>query len=89
MRVENLINFDLEMYPDVLDMLDGVSAGDIVRVSGAFQVKELTDKRFTASFDDTDSDIKISKKGGDEEPEIEDDQDEEETAVSTEEEAGG
>ena len=43
------------MYPDILDMLDGVSVGDVVRVSGGFVVKELSDKRLTASFDDNDS----------------------------------
>lgn len=79
MRMESLVNFDLEMYPDLLDMLEGVSAGDIVRVSGSFQVKELTDKRFSASFNDDDASVTISKEGGDdEEAEIEDDTDEEE-----------
>jgi hypothetical protein len=77
MRMESLVNFDLEMYPDILDMLEGVSAGDIVRVSGSFQVKELTDKRFSASFNDDDSDVSISKIGGDD-SEDEDDTDEEE-----------
>lgn len=84
MRMESLVNFDLEMYPDLLDMLDGVSAGDVVRVSGSFQVKELTDKRFTASFNDDDADISITKTGGDdsedEEDESEDGTVEEETA---------
>lgn len=77
MRMESLVNFDLEMYPDIMDMLEGVSAGDVVRVSGSFQVKELTDKRFSASFNDDDSDVSISKIGGDD-SESEDDTDEEE-----------
>jgi hypothetical protein len=77
MRMESLVNFDLEMYPDILDMLDGVSAGDTVRVSGSFQVKELTDKRFTASFNDEDASVSITKTGGDD-SEDEDDTDEEE-----------
>ena len=76
MRMESLVNFDLEMYPDIMDMLEGVSAGDVVRVSGSFQVKELTDKRFSASFNDDDSDVSISKIG--EDSESEDDTDEEE-----------
>ena len=77
MRMESLVNFDLEMYPDILEMLDGVSAGDTVRVSGSFQVKELTDKRFTASFNDEDASVSIKKTGGDD-SEDEDDTDEEE-----------
>ena len=76
MRMESLVNFDLEMYPDLLDMLEGVSAGDTVRVSGSFQVKELTDTRFSASFNDDDSDVSISKVGGDDE----EDQDEDDTS---------
>lgn len=80
MRMESLVNFDLEMYPDLLDMLEGVSAGDIVNVSGSFQVKELTDKRFSASFNDDDASVSISKVGGDEpEDESEDDTDTEES----------
>jgi hypothetical protein len=50
--MESVINMDLEMFPDILDMLEGVSVGDVVKVSGSFQVKELTDKRFTGSFED-------------------------------------
>lgn len=75
MQMESLANFDLEMYPDILDMLDGVSVGDKVRISGGFVVKELSDKRLTASFDDNDSSISISKTGGDEDEEAEDEDD--------------
>lgn len=84
--MESLANFDLEMYPDILDMLDGVSVGDKVRISGGFVVKELSDKRLTASFDDNDSSILITKVGGEEdeedEAEIETDSDEEEDEES-------
>jgi hypothetical protein len=50
--MESVVNMDLEMFPDILDMLEGVSVGDVVKISGSFQVKELTDKRFTGSFED-------------------------------------
>lgn len=83
--MESLVNFDLEMYPDLVDMLDGVSVGDKVRISGGFAVKELSDKRLTASFDDNDSSILITKVGGeDEEDETENetDSDEEEAEES-------
>jgi hypothetical protein len=76
MHMESITNFDLEMYPDILEMLDGVQVGDVVRISGSFQVKELSDKRFTASFDDSDSNISIVNKS--EDSESEDDTDEEE-----------
>ena len=85
MQMESLANFDLEMYPDILDMLDGVSVGDKVRISGGFVVKELSDKRLTASFDDNDSSISISKIGGDDE----EDTDEEDTDEEATEEASG
>ena len=83
--MESLANFDLEMYPDLLDMLDGVSVGDKVRISGGFVVKELSDKRLTASFDDNDSSILITKVGGEDEEdetESETDSDEEEAEES-------
>ncbi len=85
--MESLANFDLEMYPDILDMLDGVSVGDKVRISGGFVVKELSDKRLTASFDDNDSSISISKTGGDDEDEEAEDEDD--TAEEAPEESAG
>lgn len=87
MQMESLANFDLEMYPDILDMLDGVSVGDKVRISGGFVVKELSDKRLTASFDDNDSSISISKTGGDDEDEEAEDEDD--TAEEAPEESAG
>ena len=83
--MESLVNFDLEMYPDLVDMLDGVSVGDKVRISGGFLVKELSDKRLSASFDDNDSSISIAKIGGEDEEdeaESETDSDEEEAEES-------
>ena len=83
--MESLVNFDLEMYPDLVDMLDGVSVGDKVRISGGFLVKELSDKRLSASFDDNDSSISITKIGGEDEEdeaESETDSDEEEAEES-------
>ena len=85
MQMESLVNFDLEMYPDLVDMLDGVSVGDKVRISGGFLVKELSDKRLSASFDDNDSSISITKIGGEDEEdeaESETDSDEEEAEES-------
>jgi preprotein translocase subunit YajC len=85
--MESLANFDLEMYPDILEMLDGVSVGDTVRISGGFIVKELSDKRLTASFDDNDSSISISKTS--EESEGEDEEDEDDSAEEAPEETSG
>ena len=87
MQMESLANFDLEMYPDILEMLDGVSVGDTVRISGGFIVKELSDKRLTASFDDNDSSISISKTS--EESEDEDDEDEDDSSEEAPEETSG
>ncbi len=79
MHMESITNFDLEMYPDILEMLDGVKVGDVVRISGSFQVKELSDKRFTASFDDSDADISIVNTSEDSEDEDDTDDEEPET----------
>jgi hypothetical protein len=84
--MESLVNFDLEMYPDILDMLDGVSVGDTVTVSGSFQVKELTDKRFSASFND--EDVSITRIGGDDTEDEDDTDDTDEEEPEAEETAG-
>lgn len=77
MHMESLANFDLEMYPDILTMLDGIQVGDEVRLSASFTVKEMSDKKFSASFNDNDSDITISKIGGDDDEASEDSSEEE------------
>ena len=88
MHMESLVNFDLQMYPDLVDMLDGVSVGDKVRISGGFVVKELSDKRISASFDDNDSSISITKSGGDEDEDSEDEDDSDAETPETEETSG-
>ena len=75
--MESLANFDLEMYPDILTMLDGIQVGDEVRLSASFTVKEMSDKKFSASFNDNDSDITISKIGGEDDEASEDSSEEE------------
>tara|TARA_B100000989_G_C19465564_1_gene438108 strand:+ start:806 stop:1057 length:252 start_codon:yes stop_codon:yes gene_type:complete len=75
--MESLINMDLEMFPDITEMLEGVSVGDVVKVSGSFQVKELNEKRFTGSFEDKEG-ITITSEKPEDEPESEDDTDEDE-----------
>lgn len=83
MHMESLVNMDLEMFPDILDMLEGVSVGDVVELKASFQVKELTEKRFTGSFEDkkgikiTSNEESESKESTDEE---EPEEDEEETS---------
>jgi len=74
MNMESILNVNLEMYPDVVDMLEGVSVGDVVKVTASFQVKELSEKKFTGAFEDKEG-IKIT---ADESAESEDDTDEEE-----------
>lgn len=80
MHMESVINIDLEMFPDILDMLEDVSVGDVVVINASFQVKELTDKRFTGSFEDKKG-IKITSNEADkdEEEESEVDSEQEET----------
>lgn len=53
MNMENLINLDLKTYPDIAEMLEGVSPGDVVKINASFQVKELSEKRFTGTFEDS------------------------------------
>tara|TARA_Y100000004_G_scaffold165945_1_gene197247 strand:+ start:15601 stop:15852 length:252 start_codon:yes stop_codon:yes gene_type:complete len=74
MNMENIVHFDLKTFPDIADMLEGVSPGDIVKVSASFQVKELSEKRFTGAFEDKEG-ITITAEGEDSD---EDDQTEEE-----------
>jgi hypothetical protein len=53
MNMENILNFDLKTFPDIAEMLEGVSPGDVVKISASFQVKELSEKRFTGTFEDS------------------------------------
>ena len=62
MHMESILNLDLEMYPDIVEMLDGVAPGDEVEIKACFQVKVLTDKRFTGSFEDKYG-VSITEKG--------------------------
>ena len=83
MHMESLINMDLEMFPDILEMLEGVEVGDVVKISGSFQVKELTEKRFTGSFEDKKG-IKITS----DEPEESEDEEKPEDEAEEEETSG-
>lgn len=75
---------NLEMYPDINDMLDGVAVGDVVKVTACFQVKELSDKKLTGAFEDKEG-IKIKVKDA----ESEDYTDEEKSEKSDSEETSG
>lgn len=57
---------NLEMFPDITDMLDGIAVGDVVKVTASFQVKELSDKKFTGAFEDKEG-IKITASESDSE----------------------
>lgn len=76
MNMENILNFDLKTFPDIAEMLEGVSPGDIVKVNASFQVKELSEKRFTGTFEDKEG-ITITE-SADEESSSEADTDDEE-----------
>lgn len=78
MQMGSLINLDLEMYPDILEMLDGVSVGDTVSITGSFQVKELSEKKFSGSFGGEDISITSEETEDDEDYEDEEEEDLEE-----------
>lgn len=84
MNMESILNMNLEMYPDINDMLDGVAVGDVVKVTACFQVKELSDKKLTGAFEDKEG-IKIKVKDA----ESEDYTDEEKSEKSDSEETSG
>ena len=74
--MENILNFDLKTFPDIAEMLEGVSPGDIVKVNASFQVKELSEKRFTGTFEDKEG-ITITESADEESPSEADTDDEE------------
>ena len=74
--MENILNFDLKTFPDIAEMLEGVSPGDIVKVNASFQVKELSEKRFTGTFEDKEG-ITIKESADEESPSEADTDDEE------------
>ncbi len=76
MNMESILNLDLKTYPDIAEMLDDVSVGDVVKISASFQVKELSENRFTGSFEDKEG---ITITGDAEEDTSEDDTSEEDS----------
>lgn len=88
MQMGSIINLDLEMYPDIVEMLDGVSVGDKVSITGSFQVKELSEKKFSGSFGGEDISITSEETEDDEDEEYEDQNEEDEESPVSEEAEG-
>jgi hypothetical protein len=89
MNMENLINFDLKTYPDIAEMLEGVSPGDVVKINASFQVKELSEKRFTGTFEDSKGITINEDSDSDEEDEDSSDEGSEDSEESETEETSG
>jgi hypothetical protein len=83
--MESILNIDLKNNPDLLEDFDGISPGDLIKVSACFKVSELSDNRLSAPLDEV-YDISL-KESDDEEYDDEEEEDSEDEDGTDEEEA--
>ena len=83
--MESILNIDLKNNPDLLEDFDGVSPGDLIKVSACYKVSELSDSRLSAPLDEVYS-ISL-KESDDDEEDSEDDSTQEDTPEGETEEA--
>ena len=84
-NMESILNIDLKNNPDLLEDFDGISPGDLIKVSACFKVSELSDNRLSAPLDEV-YDISL-KESDDEEYDDEEEEDSEDEDGTDEEEA--
>ena len=83
--MESILNVDLKNNPELLEDLDGISAGDLIKVEACFKVGELSENRLSAPLDEVYSiSLKESDDDADDEEEEDDDEGEEEDTVEDE-----
>ena len=75
--MESILNIDLKNNPDLLEDFDGVSPGDLIKVSACFKVSELSENRLSAPLDEVYS-ISLKESESDDEEDEDEDEDEDE-----------
>jgi hypothetical protein len=84
--MESILNIDLKNNPDLLEDFDGISPGDLIKVSACFKVSELSDNRLSAPLDEV-YDISLKESDDEEYDDEEEEEDSEDEDGTDEEEA--
>ena len=74
--MESILTIDLKNNQELLEDFDGISPGDMIKVSACYKVSELSENRLSAPLDEV---YKISLKESDDGEEGEDEEESEET----------
>ena len=81
-NMESILNIDLKNNQDLLEDFDGISPGDLIKVSACYKVSELSENRLSAPLDEVYS---ISLKESEDDEYEEEDEESEDEADSSEE----
>lgn len=80
--MESILNIDLKNNQDLLEDFDGVSPGDLIKVSAIYTVGELSENRLSAPLNEV---ISITLEEEEDEDDYEEEEDSEDEADSSEE----
>lgn len=80
--MESILNIDLKNNQDLLEDFDGVSPGDLIKVSAIYKVGELSENRLSAPLNEV---ISITLEEEEDEDDYEEEEDSEDEADSSEE----
>lgn len=79
--MESILTIDLKNNQELLEDFEGISAGDMIKVSACFKVGELSENRLSAPLDEVYS-ISLKESESDDEDD-EDDEEEPDAAESS------
>ena len=77
--MESILTIDLKNNPDLLEDFDGISPGDLIKVSACFKVSELSENRLSAPLDEVYS-ISLKESEDDDYEEEEESEDEDDSS---------
>lgn len=82
--MESILTIDLKNNQDLLEDFDGISPGDMIKVSACYKVSELSENRLSAPLDEVYSiTLKESESEDDEDDEGDEEEGEEEEESSS------
>ena len=80
--MESILTIDLKNNQDLLEDFDGISPGDMIKVSACYKVSELSENRLSAPLDEVYSITLRESESEDDEGDEEEGEEEEESSSS-------
>jgi TATA-binding protein-associated factor Taf7 len=77
--MESILTIDLKNNQDLLEDFDGISPGDLIKVSACYKVSELSENRLSAPLDEVYT-ISLKESESDEDDDDEEEEDEEDSS---------